>query len=139
MIALIVVGLGAVAAAVGTGVLAARSTRHSRVYFVAWTIALFGLAVGLGATTLGYLAGYGALIFRAMELGAQLIAPLSLCLALVEIAGRRLGARFVMRLVVSGIAVIAVVVLGTDPINPGAMFSTTWPDPSAYYQIAPLA
>lgn len=138
MIALIVVALGAVAAAVGTGVLAARSTRRPHVYFVAWTIALFGLAVGLGATTLGYLAGYGAMIFRAMELGAQLIAPLSLCIALVEIVGRGLGARFTMRLVVSGIAVIALVVLGTDPINPGVTFSTTWPDPSSYYQIAPL-
>lgn len=139
MIALIVVALGAVAAAVGTGVLAARSTRRPRVYFVAWTIALFGLAVGLGATTLGYLAGYGAMIFRAMELGAQMIAPLSLCIALVETVGRGLGARFTMRLVVSGIAVIALVVLGTDPINPGVAFSTTWPDPSSYYQIAPLA
>lgn len=138
MIALIVVALGAVAAAVGTGVLAARSTRRPRVYFVAWTIALFGLAVGLGAATLGYLAGYGAMIFRAMELGAQLIAPLSLCIALVEIVGRGLGARFTMRLVVGGIAVIALVVLGTDPINPGVAFSTTWPDPSSYYQIAPL-
>ena len=138
MIALIVVALGAVAAAVGTGVLAARSTSSPRVYSVAWTIALFGLAVGLGATTLGYLAGYGALIFRAMELGAQMIAPLSLCLALVEMLGRRLGARFAMRLAVSGIAVIAIVVLGTDPINPSLTFSTTWPDPSAYYQIAPL-
>ena len=138
MIALIVVAIGAVAAAVGTGVLAARSTRHSRVYFVAWTIALFGLAVGLGATTLGYLAGYGALIFRAMELGAQLIAPLSLCVALVDIVGRSLGARFVMRLLVLALGVIALVVLGTDPISPAATFGTTWPDPSTYYQIAPL-
>lgn len=138
MIALIVVALGAVAAAVGTGVLAARSTRRPRVYFVAWTVALFGLAVGLGATTLGYVAGYGALIFRAMELGAQLIAPLGLCLAVVEVVGRSLGARFAMRLMVSAVTVIALVVLGTDPINPAVTFSTKWPDPSAYYQIAPL-
>jgi len=139
MIALIVVALGAVAAAVGTGVLTARSTRQPRVYFVAWTIAMFGLAVGLGAATLGYLAGYSAPIFRAMELGAQLITPMSLCVALVEIAGRRLGARFAMRLVVSGVAIIALVVLGTDPISPDAIFTTNWPDPSIYYQIAPLA
>src|SRR5579859_1199663 len=138
MIALIVVALGAVAAAVGTGVLAAQSTRRSRVYFVAWTLALFGLAIGLGAATLGYLAGFGGLIFRAMELGAQLIAPLSLSLALVEIVGRGLGARFAMRLAVAAISVIAVVVLGTDPINPNVTFSTTWPDPATYYQIAPL-
>lgn len=138
MIALIVVALGAVIAAVGTGTLAARSTRRPRVYFVAWAVALFGFAIGLGATTLGYLAGYDSLMFRAMELGTQLIAPLALCVALVEVAGRSLAARFGMRLAVSGIAIIAVVILGTDPINPNVTFNTKWPDPAIFYQIAPL-
>src|SRR5215469_9083947 len=138
MIALIVVGLGAVAAAVGTGVLAARSTRHPRVYFVAWTVALFGLALGLGATTLGYLAGYGALIFRAMECGAQFIAPLGLCIALGAVVARRSGPRFAMGLAPCAIAVVAVVVLGTDPISPNVTFGTAWPDPAIYYEVAPL-
>lgn len=138
MIALIVVLVGAIAAAVSTGMLAARGTRQPRVYFAAWTIALFGLAIGLAATTLGYLAGYGSLTFRVMELGAQLIAPLSLCIALSEIVGRSLAARFVMRLAVAGLTVVALAVLGTDPINPDVTFSTKWPDPSIYYQIAPL-
>jgi quinol monooxygenase YgiN len=138
MIALIVVALGAVAAAVGTGMFAGRSTRNPRVYFVAWTVALFGLAVGLGAATLGYLAGFGALTFRAMEFGAQLIAPLSLCLASVEIVARRVGARFAMRLATGAIAAVALVVLGTDPINPNVTFSTTWPDPTIFYEVVPL-
>jgi quinol monooxygenase YgiN len=138
MIALIVVLVGAVAAAAGTGMLAARGSRQPRVYFAAWTVALFGLAIGLAATTLGYLAGFGSLTFRVMELGAQLIAPLSLCIALCEIVGRSLAARFAMRLAVAGLTVIALVVLGTDPINPDVTFSTKWPDPSIYYQIAPL-
>src|ERR1700683_1303329 len=138
MIALIVVALGAVVAAVGTGVLTARATQMPRIYFVAWTIALFGLAIGLGAATLGYLAGFGDLIFRAMELGAQLLAPLGLCLAMVETAGRGLPARFAMRLAVSALAVIAFVILGTDPLNPNVVFKTSWPDPTVVYQIAPL-
>ncbi len=138
MIALIVVALGAVVAAAGTGVLAARSTRVPRSYFVAWTIALFGLAIGLGAATLGYLAGFGGLIFRAMELGASMLAPLSLCLAMAEAAGRSLPARFAMRLALSGITVIALVILGTDPLNPNVTFTTKWPDPSVVYQLAPL-
>ncbi len=138
MIALIVVVLGAVAAAVGTGVLTARATQLPRIYFLAWTAALFGLAIGLGAATIGYLAGYGGLIFRVMELGAQLIAPLSLCLAMVETAGRGLPARFAMRLAVSGFGVIALVILGTDPLNPNVTFKTSWPDPTVVYQIAPL-
>jgi quinol monooxygenase YgiN len=138
MIALIVVGLGAVAAAVGTGVLTARATQMTRIYFLAWTAALFGLAIGLGATTLGYLAGFGGLTFRVMELGTQLLAPLSLCLAMVETSGRGLPARFAMRLAVSGLGVIALVILATDPLNPNVTFGTTWPDPTIVYQIAPL-
>lgn len=138
MIALIVVALGAVAAAVGTGVLAARAAQLPRVYVVVWTAALFGLAVGLAAATLGFLAGYGDLIFRVMELGVGLIAPACLCLALVELTGQRLGSRFAMRLAISGIGVIALVILGTDPINPNATFSTSWANPADFYQLAPV-
>ena len=138
MIALIVVALGAVVAAVGTGVLTARATQMPRIYFFAWTIALFGLAIGLGAATVGYLAGFGELIFRAMELGAQLLAPLALCLAMTETGGRGLPARFAMRLAVSGLAVIGLVILGSDPLNPNVTFGTGWPDPTVVYQIAPL-
>src|ERR1700691_3410550 len=139
MIALIVVALGAVVAAVGTGVLAGRSSRAPRIYSIAWTAAMFWLAVGLGAATLGYLVGYGHLLFRAMELGAQLLAPLSLCLALVELAGRKLPARFAMRLAIGGLAVISLVIMGTDPLNPNYTFSTKWADPTVVYQLAPLA
>ena len=138
MIALIVVALGAVAAAVGTGLLAARAAQAPRIYVVAWTVSLFGLAVAMAAATLGFLAGYGDLIFRAMELGVGLLAPLGLCLALVELTGRRLASRFAMRLAVGGLGVIALVILGSDPINPNATFSTAWPDPASYYQLAPL-
>ncbi len=55
---LIVVALGAVVAAVGTGVLAARCARTPRIFLVAWTLAVFGLAVSLAAQALGDLAGY---------------------------------------------------------------------------------
>src|SRR5579863_1374217 len=105
MIALLVVALGAVVAAVGTGVLVARSTSKARIYSVAWSLALFGLAIGLAAATLGFLAGFGSLIFRAMEFGTQLIAPLALVIALVETTGKSLAARFAMRLAIAGISV----------------------------------
>src|SRR5580692_982839 len=98
MIALIVVALGAVVAAVGTGVLVARASLTPRIYYLAWAVALFGLAIGLGAATLGYLAGFGGVLFRAMEFGAQLLAPLSLCLAMAETSARGLAGRFAMRL-----------------------------------------
>lgn len=138
MIALLVVALGAVVAAVGTGVLVARSTTKPRIYSVAWSLALFGLAIGLAAATLGFLAGYGGLLFRAMELGTQFIAPLSLVIVMIETTGKSLGARFAMRLAVIAISVIALVILGTDPINQAVAFSSKWPDPVIFYQLAPL-
>jgi quinol monooxygenase YgiN len=138
MIALLVVALGAVVAAVGTGVLVARSTSKPRIYSAAWSLALFGLAIGLAAATLGFLAGYGSLLFRAMELGTQLITPLSLVIVMIETTGKSLAARFAMRLAIVAISVIALVILGTDPINPDLTFSSSWPDPVKFYQLAPL-
>ncbi len=73
-----------------------------------------------------------------MEFGTQLIAPACLVLALIETTGKSLAARFAMRLSVAAISVIALVILGTDPINPDVTFSTAWPDPAKFYQLAPL-
>jgi quinol monooxygenase YgiN len=135
---LIVVALGAVIAAVGTGVLAARCARTPKLFLVAWTIALLGLATSLAAQGLGYLAGYSDAMFRAMELGAQAIAPLALCLGLVELIAWGLPGRFAMRLAVGAIGVIVLVILGTDPLTPSRQLSTSWPDPSKFYQLIPL-
>jgi quinol monooxygenase YgiN len=138
-LSLIVVSLGAVVAAVGTGVLVARCVRSPRAPYPAWAAALFGLAVALGSQMIGDLAGYDSVMFRAMELGAQMVAPLALCLGLADMVGRSVPVRFAMRLAVSAIAVIALVVLGTDPLSQNVAFSTTWPAPALYYQLAPKA
>ncbi len=135
---LIVVALGAVVAAVGTGVLAARCARTPRSFLIAWTMAVFGLAVALAAQALGYLGGYSDPIFRAMELGAQAIAPLALSLGLIELIAWGLPGRFAMRLAVSAIGVIVLVILGTDPLSPSAKLSSSWPDPAVFYQLIPL-
>ncbi|HXP21148.1 MAG TPA: antibiotic biosynthesis monooxygenase [Streptosporangiaceae bacterium] len=138
-LSLIVVALGAVVAAVGTGVLTARCARGPRIYLVACAIGLFGLAISQGAQTLGYLTGYSAMMFRAMELGAQVLAPLAFCLVIAELVGKTVPARFAMRLAVAAIAAIAVVILGTDPLNPVATFSKRWPDPAVFYEVVPKA
>ncbi|HEX7995481.1 MAG TPA: hypothetical protein VF506_16275, partial [Streptosporangiaceae bacterium] len=135
---LIVVALGAVIAAVGTGVLAARCARTPKLFLVAWTIAVLGLAISLAAQSLGYLAGYSDAMFRAMELGAQAIAPLALCLGLVELIAWSLPGRFAMRLVVCAIGVIVLVILGTDPLTPSSQLSSSWPNPRTFYQLIPL-
>src|SRR6202046_1001658 len=134
MITLVVAFLGSVVAAAGTGVLAARSIRAPRADLIAWTIAMLGLAVGLGALTLGSLMGFGPAVFRAMELGGQVLAPLALCLGLAELAGKSVPARFAGRLLLSALAVIAFAVLSTDTLTPDAVFSKSWPDATAYYE-----
>ncbi|HEX9065368.1 MAG TPA: antibiotic biosynthesis monooxygenase [Streptosporangiaceae bacterium] len=136
---LIVVALGAVAAAAGTGVLAARCARTPRLFLIAWTVAVFALAVALAAQALGYLSGFSDLTFRATELGAQAVAPLTLCLGLVELTGRSIVSRFAMRLAVAAVGVIVVVILGSDPLSPNVTLSKTWPDPHAVYQLVPAA
>jgi quinol monooxygenase YgiN len=134
---LIVVALGAVAAVVATSVLTARCARAPKLFLIAWTAALFCLTIALGGQALGDLAGYSGPIFRAIELGAQAIAPLSVCLGLVELAGKSVPARFAMRLAVSAVAVVGVVILGTDPLNLNKQFTKAWPDPAIYYEPVP--
>src|SRR6266436_5394813 len=134
---LIVVGLGAVAAAVGTGALAGRCVRTPRIFLIAWTLAVFGLAVALAAQALGYLSGYSDPIFRGMEIGAQAVAPLGLCLGLVEMIGRSVPGRFAMRLAVSAIGVIVLVILGNDPLSTTTPLTNSWPDPAVFYQLIP--
>jgi quinol monooxygenase YgiN len=135
-ISLIVSGIGAVAAAIGSGVVLARCFRAPRGDLIAWSIALLGLLVSLGAQTLGHLAGFDAAMFRAMELGGQVVAPLALILALSEVTARSSGARFCARLYIPALAIVASVVLALDPLADVA-FSKAWPDPATYYQTIP--
>jgi quinol monooxygenase YgiN len=127
---------GCIVAATGTGMLVMRLRRPPRLVVAFCALALLGLAASLGAQALGYHNGFGPLTFRAMELGAQVVAPLALGLALAEVAGRTLAARFIVRLTLPALALIALVVLGTDPLS-GTRFSGAWPDPAVYYQIIP--
>ncbi len=133
----IVVTLGAVGAIAGTGALAARCARLPRIFMIAWTVAICGLAIAMASQALGHLIGYSGAIFRAMELGGQAIAPLALSLALAEIVALSIPARFAMRLAVSAIGLVVVVILGTDPLNTSATFSRAWPDPRLFYQVIP--
>jgi quinol monooxygenase YgiN len=133
---LIAAFLGCIVAATATGMLATRLRRPPRLVVAFWTLASLGLAFSLGAQALGYHNGFEPLTFRTMELGAQVVAPLALCLGLAEVAGRTLPARFIVRLTLPALALIAIVVLGTDPLS-GTRFTAAWPDPTAYYQIIP--
>ena len=135
-LSLIFAGVGALFAAIGSGVVLARCFRGPRGDLVAWSVALLGLLVSLGSQTFGYLAGFDSAMFRAMELGGQVIAPLALTLGLCEVASKSTGARFCARLYIPSLALVATVVLVLDQLAPKA-FTKAWPDPAVYYQTPP--
>lgn len=133
---LLVSGAGAVIAAIGSGVLLARCFRGLRGDLIGWTLASLGLLVGLGAQTVGHLMGFDGTIFRAMEIGGQVIAPLALILALSEVASKSVAGRFCARLYIPSLAIIAVVVLGLDQLT-DKRFSKAWPVPAQHFQTPP--
>jgi len=105
---------------------------------VALLVAVAGLTLALGAQAGGYAHGFDQITFRAVQLGAQLIAPLALAWALAELTGKSMGARFASRLALGAVTVVSAVVLATDPLtNTG--FGKTWPATSVHYQIIPNA
>jgi len=135
-ISLIVSGVGAIVAAIGGGVLLARCFRAPRGDLIAWSVALLGLLISLGAQALGYLSGFDSAMFRAMELGGQVIAPLALILALSEVAAKSTAARFCARLYIPALGIVAVVVLAMDQLAQST-FTKAWPDPAVFYQTLP--
>jgi quinol monooxygenase YgiN len=135
-ISLAFAAIGVVVAAVGSGVLLARCFREPRGDLVAWSVALLGLLVSLGAQATGHLVGFDGKMFRAMEIGGEVIAPLALILALSEVAARSQAVRFCARLYIGALAVVATVVLYLDQLSDVA-FSKTWPNPATYYQLLP--
>ena len=128
--------VGALIGAAGTGLLVAKCLRAPNAALVAWTVALFGLTVALGAQALGFEIGFGPVAFRAMEIGAQLLAPLALALGLAELAGKSIITRFAARLLLTALAIVSLVIFGSDPLS-DAGFSKALPATGVYYQIVP--
>jgi quinol monooxygenase YgiN len=128
--------VGALIGAVGTGLLVAKCLRAPNAALVAWTVALFGLTVALGAQALGFEIGFGPIAFRAMEIGSQLLAPLALALGLAELAGKSVISRFAARLLLTALAIVSLVIFASDPLS-DAPFSKAWPATGVYFQIVP--
>jgi quinol monooxygenase YgiN len=135
-ISLVLSGVGAVVAAIGLGLLVARCRRAPRGDLIAWSVALLALLVSLAAQLLGHLAGFSALEFRAMEIGAALIAPFALITGLAELVSKGVAGRFAARLFISALAFVALVIMATDPLS-GVAFTKAWPSPATYYQLIP--
>jgi quinol monooxygenase YgiN len=135
-ISLVISGIGAVVAAIGGGALLARCFRQPRSDLIAFSVALLGLLVSLGSQALGYQAGFDSAMFRAMELGGQVIAPLALILALAEVGARSAAVRFCARLYIPALGIVAVVVLALDQLAQ-TTFTKTWPNPAVFYGTPP--
>src|SRR5215472_11974489 len=124
---------GVLVAAVATGMLAGRCVRQPRIGFIVWTAATLGLTIALAAQSMGFASGFGPATFRAVQLFALLLAPLWLAWGLVELAVASDAARFGMRLISSALAVVASVILATDPLT-AQPFSKAWPLTGTHFQ-----
>jgi quinol monooxygenase YgiN len=110
-----------------------RCLRTPRTDILAWTAAMLGLLVALAAQAAGFASGFGPATFRAVQLGAQVVATLGLALGLAEVAARNLPVRFAARLATSALGVVGLVILATDPLGT-AVFSKTFPAATVFYQ-----
>ncbi len=127
---------GAILAAVGSGVLLTRFFRAPRGDLAAWIIGLLGLLVSLVAQLIGYVKGFDGTTFRAMELGAQVVAPMAFLAALVEVSARSALGRFCSRLYIGALGIVALVILALDQLTT-ARFSKSWPPPATFYETPP--
>src|SRR5215469_437028 len=123
-------------AAVITGILVGRFANLPRLDQAAWMCAAAGLTIALGAQALGYHQGFNPAAFRAIQVGARLVAPVALVWGLAELTGKSFGARFASRLALAALAAIAGAILVADPLS-GAAFTTAWPAADAHYQFIP--
>jgi quinol monooxygenase YgiN len=123
-------------AAVITGILVGRFANLPRLDQAAWMFAAIGLTIALGAQALGYHQGFNAAAFRAIQVGARLIAPVALVWGLAELTGKSFGARFAARLALAALTAIAGAILVADPLS-GVPFTAAWPAADAHYQFIP--
>ncbi|HEX6856397.1 MAG TPA: antibiotic biosynthesis monooxygenase [Streptosporangiaceae bacterium] len=124
---------GLVLALASLVVLVMRCARAPRLVLLAWTGAVFGVALSLAAQAAGFAAGFSSLTFRVSQIGLLAAGGLTLVLGLGEAAGRSAPARFAVRLTVSGLGVILVVILATDPLSEEP-FGKTFPAAAVHYQ-----
>lgn len=127
---------GALVSIVLLGLLVRRTISVPRIDLIALLVAATGITAALIAQAIGYYKGFNPISFRAIQIGARLLAPAALAWALAEMTGRNFGARFAARLALAALTVVVIVILASDPLG-AATFTHNWPPASVYYQIIP--
>jgi quinol monooxygenase YgiN len=135
-ISVLVAIAGVMVAAVGTGLLGGRCIRSPAPSFIAWTAAMLAVTVALLAQSIGFVSGFGPATFRAIQISAQLVAPVALAWGLAELVARGPAARFGARAAAGGLVVVAGVILATDPLA-ARPFGAAWPSAAVHYQVVP--
>ncbi|SEG29270.1 Quinol monooxygenase YgiN [Thermomonospora echinospora] len=125
--------LGALAA---TGLLILRAKKERLPYLIAWCLTMGGISVALIGMTLGFLVGFGGFLFRLMEVGGALIAPVWLALGMTVLIAGVMQLRFACWLFGTSYSVVAVVILLLDPLK--GSFDKSLPNPGRHYDSLPL-
>ncbi|MCW2899739.1 MAG: Antibiotic biosynthesis monooxygenase [Streptosporangiaceae bacterium] len=125
-----------IGALVATGLLVMRAYNQRLPYLVAWSLTSSGLSIGLTAMTIGFMAGFGSMLFRAMELGGALLAPVWLVLGVVELIAYYVQVRFAAWLFAISYSVVAAVIVLLDPL--AGRFDKGLPKPGDHYTFLPL-
>jgi quinol monooxygenase YgiN len=123
---------GVLVAAAVTGVIAGRCVRAPSALLGVWTVAAAGLAIAAAAEAVGFASGFGPITFRAVQIGAQLIAPLWLAWGLAELTAGE-AVRFGARLAGIAVTVVTGLILATDTLS-GQAFGKSWPSAASHYQ-----
>ncbi len=126
---------GAILAAVTTGVLVGRIREESSGWLVAWAITTVAVCLGLGATAIGTLLGFGPLTFRVFQVGGALLAPLWLAGGLIQLLAESRSARLGGWLLAGGLSFVGAVIMTLDPVLSG--FTKTLPIGSTHWDIWP--
>jgi quinol monooxygenase YgiN/uncharacterized membrane protein YhaH (DUF805 family) len=139
MVQVVVTFAAILVALTGTGVLLARAFAEQRPHLFAWLVTLLGLCLALGAATVAMMTEFSGPLFRGLELGGALIAPLWLAIGVVELVTRYVQVRFAAWLIVVSYSIVSVVIVVLDPLNSNGRFSTELPIPDEHYAALPLA
>lgn len=90
-------------------------TRYA--YLLVCAVTLLCLSVGLGAATIILALEFRPVLFRAYVVCAALLAMVWLALGIVEMVARSMSARFLTRLFVISLSIVAGVILSMDPLR----------------------
>lgn len=126
---------GAILAAVTTGVLVGRIREESSGWLLAWAVTTVAVCLGLGATAIGTLLGFGPLTFRVFQIGGALLAPLWLAGGLIQLLAESRSARLGGWLLTGGLSFVGLVIMALDPVLSG--FNKTLPIGSTHWDIWP--